>query len=253
MKNNPGGLHGIQMVPGDLPTTVQSATIGIKAYEEAGIKFDATPKVSGRDEQSAYTPRIQILKSAGSNFVSNGSNDRAMVNIRKEAKSQGLNTIEVWACGLNCYTKAMIESGGSDVEGTWAWLQFLPFEEADTNPELKAYVDSLGDEVDSFGAQGWQAGVAFQDAVDAVVAKDGPNGITRAARLDALKGLKDFDAHGWMGKKDLKGASTCFMMMQIEGGKWVRKYPAKTGTFDCDPANLVTVTIDPAAEATKIK
>jgi ABC-type branched-subunit amino acid transport system substrate-binding protein len=248
------GLHGIFMVPGDLPTTVQSATGLIAAQQQAGIVFDGTMKVSGRDEQAAFTPRIQLLKSKNGNYVYNGSNDIAMIKMRKEAKAQDLNSVKVWACSLACYTKAMLAQGGADVEGTYVWMQFLPFEEADTNAELKAYIDGVGaTKADSFGAQAWQAAAAFKQVIDNIVAKDGPNAITRARMLDELKTMKDFTANGWMGKKDLRGFSDCFLMMQIKNGKFERVYPTQRGTLDCNPANVVTVTLDPVAEAAKIQ
>jgi len=111
-------LHGLFLVPGDLPTTVQSATPQIAAQESVGIKWDGTPKVSGRDEQPAYTPRIQAAKAAGATYMYMGSNDRAMIKLRKEAKAQGLDTVKVWACSLACYTKLFISEGGADIEGT---------------------------------------------------------------------------------------------------------------------------------------
>lgn len=246
------GLHGLFMIPGDLPTTRQSAMPQIAGQAQAGITWDGTPLVSGRDEQPAYTPRIQAAKAAGSTYVYNGSNDRAMVTMRKEAKAQGLDSVEVWACSLACYTQGMLE-GGADVEGTYLWMQFLPFEEADTNEELKAYVDSVGaSEVDSFGAQAWQAAVAFKTVVDQIVEADGPNAITRAAILDALANIKDFDANGWAGKNNLRGVSDCFLIVQIQGGKFERVHPTERGTMTCDPSNVVTVTVDPAAEAEKL-
>jgi hypothetical protein len=33
-------------------------------------------------------------------------------------------------------------------------------------------------------------------------------------------------------------------MMRIEHGKYVRQYPAKKGTFDCDPKSNVTIKAD---------
>jgi hypothetical protein len=249
-----GDLHGVWLVPGDLPTTVQSATNQIKAQEGLGLKFDATPKVSGRAEQSAYTPYIQTMKAAGSNYLYNGSNDTTMIKVRKEAKAQGLTGVKVWACSLACYTRNMLSVGGADVEGTYVWMQFLPFEEADSNPELAAYVEAIGaDKVDSFGAQAWQAGAVFKTVIDKIVAEQGPNAITRASILKELNTTKEYDANGWMGKKDLKGISTCMVIMQVKNSKFVRVHPAKKGTFDCDPGNAVTVTLDPAAEAAKIK
>jgi ABC-type branched-subunit amino acid transport system substrate-binding protein len=219
------------------------------------VKFDAgVTKVSGRDEQSAFTPRVQALKSVSGNFVYNGSNDVAMIKMRKEAKAQGLDSVKVWACSLACYTKNMTASGGADVEGTYVWMQFLPFEEADSNTELKAYIDSVGaDKVDSFGAQAWQAAAAFRQVVNGIVAKSGPNAITRSAILTDLAALKDFDANGWTGKKSLRGVSNCFLVMQVQSGKFVRSYPAEKGKMDCQDTNITTVTLDPAAEAAKIK
>jgi hypothetical protein len=248
-------LHGIFGVPGDLPTTVQSATYQIEAQKQAGIKWDAIFKVSGRDEQAAYTPRIQALKQNNSTYYYNGSNDRAMINARKEAKAQGVESVKVWACSLACYTRAMLSAGGPDVDGTYVWMQFLPFEEKDTNDELAAYVDGVGEnKVDSFGAQAWQAAALFKDVIDKIVDKDGVNGITRKAILDVLNNDEgDFDANGWMGAKDLKGVSNCFLVMQVKAGKFVRVYPEEKGKMDCDDANVVTVNLDPAAEATKIK
>jgi hypothetical protein len=247
------GLHGLFMVPGDLPTTVQSATIQIDAQAQAGITWDATPKVSGADQQPAYTPRIQILKAKNGNYVYDGSNDVAMIRMRKEAKAQGLDSVKVWACSLACYTKNMIAQGGADVEGTYVWMQFLPFEEASLNPEANAYVTAVGSKYDSFGAQAWQAGGAFKQVVDDIVAKSGPNAITRSAILGGLKNLKSFTDNGWMGEKDLRGFSPCYVLMQIQGGKYVRVFPTKAGTLDCSASNLTTLSIDPAAEAAKIK
>ncbi|MCU1376132.1 MAG: hypothetical protein JWO68_3418, partial [Actinomycetia bacterium] len=210
-----------------------------------------------RDEQAAYTPRVQQIKAAGSNYVYNGSNDRAMVSMMKEAKAQGVNTVKVWSCSLACYTPNFLKTGGTDIEGAYVWMQFLPFEESDTNPALKAYVDNIGGmtKVDSFGAQAWQAGMLFKQVVDKIVATDGVNGITRAKILETLKATKDFTADGWMGDqgKDLRGFSTCFLIMQVEGGKFVRKFPAEKGTLSCDPTSMVTINLDPAKEAESIK
>ena len=250
------GLHGIYMVPGDLPTTVQSATYQIAAQQQVGITWDGTPKVSGADAQPAYTPRVQTIKAKGSTYVYDGSNDVAMIRIRKEAAAQGVSTVKVWSCSLACYTNAFIPQGGSDVEGTYLWMQFLPFEEASYNAQDQAYVNALGSKATSWGAQAWQAGLAFQQAVNAVVAKSGPNGVTRAAVLTALKSITNFTADGWMGTKSLQGAgsiSQCFLVMQVKNGKFTRVYPTQPGTMDCNAGNVLTVNVDPVAEAAKLK
>jgi hypothetical protein len=247
-------LHGLFLVPGDLPTTVQSATYQIKAQAGAGVTFDATPKVSGRDEQAAFTPKVQLVKGAASNYVFNGAGDRAMVSMRKESKAQGANTVKVWACSLGCYKQGFLDEGGADVEGTYVWMQFLPFEEASANKDLQAYVDAIGPgKADSFGAQAWQAALAFKQVVDRIVRDGGPNAITRAAIIEGLQHIGRFDAGGWIGATNLKGVSPCYVLLQVRDGAFARVHPTKPGTFDCDPDNVVTVTLDPAKEAAAIK
>jgi len=247
------GLHGLFLIPGDLPTSVEAAIPEAQAFKAAGMTWDATPKVSGADSQPAYTPRVQLARVKQSTFVYDQSNDTAMIRMRKEADAQGVGSVKVWACPISCYTKAFLAQGGAQVEGTYVWMDFLPFEEAANNPEDQAYVDAVGStKVDAFGAAGWQAAIAFEDAVNAVVAKDGPNGLTRANLLGALRDLTDFNAHGWLGDKALQGpgASTpCYLIVQVRNGRFVRVYPTQPGTMDCNPTNLTTVTVDPAAVA----
>jgi hypothetical protein len=256
LKQHPG-LHGLFLVAGDLPSTVQVETPAILADQQAGMVWDGTPKVSGADAQPAYTPRVQLAKAKASTYVYDGSNDVAMVRMRKEAAAQGLTSVKVWDCSIACYTQAFLAQGGSAVDGTYISMGFLPFEEASYNAEDQAYVNAVGlAKVDSFGAGAWQAGVAFQTAVNMIVAKDGPNAVTRANLIQTLRGIKNFSANGWAGPKAFQGPgsiSPCFLIMQVQNGKFVRVYPTQPGTMDCNPGNLVTVSIDPVVAAAKIK
>jgi ABC-type branched-subunit amino acid transport system substrate-binding protein len=255
LEQNGDDLHGLFMVPGDLPTTVVSATYQIEAAAQAGVVWDSIARVSGRAEQAAYTPLVQQVKAADSNFVYNGSNDRTMAAMRKETAAQGVTSVDVWGCSLGCYTQNFLETAGADAEGTYVWMQFLPFEEADSNEALKAYVDAVGiDNADAFGAQAWQAALLFQHVVDQIVETDGINGITRAKVLEVLATTDDFTAEGWMGDegKDLRGFSTCMVILQVRDGEFVRVFPEEEGTLDCDPANLTEFQLDPELEATKI-
>jgi hypothetical protein len=246
------GLHGLYMIPADLPTTIQSATYGIVAMQQQGITFDATPKVYGADTQADYTPRVQIISQKNSNFVYDGSNDTAMIRIRKEAIAQGVTSVKVWACSIACYTPNELSQGGSAVNGTYVAMPFIPFEEANLNAQDEAYVSSVPS-LTSWGAQAWQAGLAFEQVVNTIVAQSGPNAITRAAILNGLKNIGQFTADGWIGPTNLRGVSPCFMMMQIQNDKFVRIYPTKPGTFDCNPKNVVTIMIDPVAAAAKLQ
>ena len=67
--------------------------------------------MSGRDEQAAYTPKVQLVKSTGANMVYDGSNDVAMINMRREANAQGLTGVDAWVCTVACYTEAFKKAG----------------------------------------------------------------------------------------------------------------------------------------------
>jgi len=246
-------LTGLYMVPGDLPTTVQSATWSIVAQAEAGVDWAQTTKVSGRDEQAAFTPKIQAAANAGVNYVFDGSNDTAMMNMRREAANQGFNPT-VWMCSISCYTAKF--KAASDMDGTVLVMPFLPFEDKGSNQELDNYLEHV-DTPDSFGAMAWQAAVLFQQAVDDVVESKGPNAVTRANLLEALSGITSFDANGWIGPKNPKGGpegtSDCTIWMKMEGGEFVRVAPEEKGTFDCNPEYVKQVELDPVAEAAKIQ
>lgn len=243
-------LVGVFLVPGDLPTTVQSATYNIAAQAKVGVKWINSYKVSGRSEQSAFTPFIQAAKAGNANYMYMGSNDAAQIKLRKEAAAQGFSP-KIWGCSLACYTQNFRDAG-SAVDGTYVWMQFLPFEEASYNETLKTYVDAIGGKPDSFGAQAWQAGLVFKATIDKIVADQGPNAITRANVLKTMMSITDFDAGGWMTKKGPKDVGNCFVVMQINGGKFERKFPTQAGTLNCDSKNVETVTLDPQVEAAKV-
>jgi hypothetical protein len=245
-------LRGLFMVPGDLPTTTQSATILIESQADAGVEWVGAVKVSGRDEQAAYTPKVQQARNGNVNYVYNGGNDITMLNMRREAAAQGLDDVAVWGCSLACYTDNF-KQNSADVLDTYMWMQFLPFEEEGSNDELDRYLSSV-DTPDSFGAQAWMAAVLFEQAVDQIVEDEGPNAITRAKLLEVLNGIDSFDANGWMGPKDPKGGfSDCQVILKTTADGFERVWPEEEGTLDCDPSYLTTVNIDPAVEATKIQ
>jgi hypothetical protein len=239
------GLHGVYLANGDLPSTKVSATPDIAVQEAAGITFDAKLLQSGRDAQSAYIPRVQYLQ-RGSNYYYDGAADFALVQSMKEAIAQGIDPKKVvWACGVACYTQQFLTTGASAVEGAYVWLQFLPFEEADTNAALDAYISTVGkDKVDTWGATSWQAAIAFQQVVNQIVAEKGPNAITRAALLDGLRSLEDFTADGMAGPRALGDYSPCYVLLQVSEGEFTRVWPEERGTFDCDPTNLATVSLN---------
>lgn len=243
-------LHGITLIPADLPSTIQSSMPGIRGLNAIGYVSDGEFGVSGRSEQAVYAEYVAAIQAKKSNIVFDGSNDQAMIKMRTEAVAQGLDqTGVIWACSLACYTKAYLDDPVSN--GTYIWLPFLPFEERAQNTEVDTFLKAIGNDFPPSWAVGaWNSGRALEVAINKIVATDGPNAITRAKVLATMRTITDFDSNKWVGTVDFskKALSPCFVLMHVETGKYVRVYPTAKATLDCSPNNLTTWTGDAAAE-----
>ena len=251
-KYGANALHGVYVVPKDVPSTIASTMPIFRAENRMGIPSDAEFGKSGTDIQTAYTEVANAMKSHSSTYARNGLDYKGTVLERKEAQVQGVSTVKVWDCSVQCYDKRLIEEGGNAVDGQYVWLNFLPFEDKGANPELDAFL-KYDKSPDGFGAQAWIAGEIFARAVtDTMKANnEDPNSITRANILTAIKNMHDFDANGMVPKIDVgrRIGSTCVVGMQVTGGKFVRVDPPTKGTFDCDENKpALALSIDPAKE-----
>jgi ABC-type branched-subunit amino acid transport system substrate-binding protein len=240
-----GDLHGAFVVAGDTPATERTSKIlGIIA-NKAGIKSDQNAVVGGRDPNSVYTPIIQNMKNSGSNYSLAAQAVNGVVAMRQEAQLQGLTDPKIiWQCTLACYEAPVFLDGGTAVNGEYMAMSFLPFDEGSTNKMTANFVKYTGkDKLSGFASWGFTAGLLFQQAAKAVVAKSGNNGLTRATLLAELKNIHDFNGSGMVATTDVGGRvpSPCFMLEQYKGNnKFVRTYPTKKGTFDCNKSNAVT-------------
>ena len=244
-------LHGVYVFGSDSASARNSSfASGLGQMRAVGVKSDEDFDRKGAATQSEYTPIVQSIKSHNANYAQCTSVYSCTVNLRKEATLQGVNTVKVWDCGVQCYEKGFLESGGSDVEGEYVDTLFLPFfdkKEQKANKMVANYVKYTGaDKLTGFGAYSWVAAIAFRDAVNAVVKKDGVNGLTRANLLAALHDIHTFDAEGMFGTIDLAGRviSPCHVLTQVKNGTFVRVFPKKPGTFDCNKKNLVHPQLD---------
>jgi len=248
LKQSKGGLHGPFLVANDTKDAQRGGTVGALAAQQAGIKPNqgTTVAKSGRDPQSAFTSVVQQMKADGSNYAYNALAPPSALEIREEAQLQGLDSSKIrWEC-VSCYGNDIVPQNAQSFEGETQSLNFLPFEEASSNKTLAAflkYVKQVGGTPDQFSVYAWTATLAFAAGVNAAVKADGVNGVTRPNLVTGLKSLTTFDAGGMFATRSFKDAkpSACFVMVEVHGGKWVRQYPTKKGTFDCKPSNLATI------------
>ncbi|MBL7495073.1 ABC transporter substrate-binding protein [Frankia sp. CNm7] len=221
-----------------MPTVVQ-----LRAQGLAGPVYGA----KAADPQSAYTSVVQGMKSSGAQFVFANSTFPSFVQLQREAAAQGVE-VPHWFCQGACYDPAYVKAAGDLAKGTEILLASLPFEEADVNEEMKTFVDNV-DTHNTFAFSSWVAARLFQQAVEAVVTKDGPNGLTRASVLGALEAVKDFDAGGLIGPNTPSAhlPNLCVVAVKVGAdGGFERVFPKEAGTLSC--AGSGKQTFDPIAE-----
>lgn len=244
-------LHGVFVIPKDLPSTIATAMPVIRSFNELGIPSDAEFGISGTATQPEYTQVVQAMKNSRSTLAMNVLDYSGTVLMRKEAKAQGVDTVKVWTCLLQCYDKRLITEGGDAVEGQYLWLNMLPMEDGKgVNPTLDAFLE-FTKKPDAFAMQGFVAGMLFTHAVEQAMAANGgdPNSITRTNLLAAVKATNEFDAGGMIPPTDIAGktGSVCYIGMQVQDGKFVRVSPTEKGKFDCRGKH-VELNIDPVKE-----
>lgn len=241
-------LHGAFVYSNDLKSAAVGGLTLARGAQAAGVTSDGETGISARAPQSAYTPVVQQMKDSGANYALNSGPFSAAVALRKEAKLQGIDPESVvWDCFSNCYDQQLIEQGGADVEGQYATINHLPFSEKQQNKALAAYVNGVGEnEATGFGAYAWLAGLLLRDSVNAIVERDGVNGLTRAALLEQLANTHDFTGDGMWGKTDVGDhvPTGCFVLTQVQDGEFVRVHPKKAGTFDCKKSNSIEIQED---------
>jgi hypothetical protein len=246
LKKNKNGLHGAFLFGNDTKDAQRGGEVLINTAIKAGIKSDQTVGISGSAQQSAYTPIINKMKNDGSNYAYDASSAATAILLRSEAQLQGLNNV-TWVCTIACYDKSL-KAQASVMEGQYVTMTFLPFEEASTNPTLAAFLKYVGPtNADGFAVYGWTAALGFKQAVEAIVKKDGVNGLTRANLLSTgIDALTSFNAGGMIGNVDIKNKvpTACAALVQLKGGKFVRVAPSKKGTFNCDKSNAVQTKAD---------
>jgi hypothetical protein len=243
------GLHGT-WVYSDTPPTVRITSLpGYQYGSNLGIKKDGQGFYSTSDTapQSALIPLVQVLKANSSTFAYNGASPFNLISQRKEAALQGVNTVKIWACNSGCYDSSFLAAGGANANGVYMPILFLPFySEYQDNAALAALVSKLGgvNNLNSNALFSYVAALLFQEEATKAVANGGT--LNRQTLEAALNKETSFTAEGIIGATNIaaRTASACDVIVQVVNGAFQRVYPAKPGTFDCNPGNLGTIKLN---------
>jgi len=239
-------LHGVYILSGDVQSVKDAALPLVSGYTKAGIKADGpgTIFVSSLAPASALTPALRTIQDHASTFVYLGVAVSQIASMRMEAALQGVHSVKLWTCEFECYDRTLLSDGKADVDGQYITSATIPFEEARTVPALAQYLKGVGAaNATGFGVQAWSAGLLFEQVVRSLVAAGGPNGLTRAAFLSSIRSVRGFTAEGILGATDIgtRTPTNCYLVLQVQHGRFVRVYPKAAGTFDCKASNTRTI------------
>jgi hypothetical protein len=238
-----GDGTGFYMSAGGTPSILEGTVPPIQQMRNQQGLPGPLVGVQGNDTQATYTAIVKQLQQSGATFVYSTPAFPAFVLLQSEAKAQGV-TVPHWICYHTCYDPAYVKAAGDLAHNVNVVTNTLPFEEATSNREMGVLTEKVKTH-NLFSRNTWVAARLFQKAVEDVVARDGPNALTRRTLLAALDAVRDFDAGGIMGPitPSEQKPSRCVVIMRVNGGRFERAFPKEAGTLHC--GRIESVTLDP--------
>lgn len=225
----------------DTGVTKFNAEKRIQGFGKIGFKFVYQSPIAINELN--WGPHVEQFRSKDVGFFNVVAELADLYHLEQELKAQGVE-VKVPEHDQSGYDQGLIEAGGDATEGTYVVATTVPFEEADTSPEMQRYLYWLK-QTDAktgptaLGVQSWSAGLLFATAAKAL-----GSDVTRAGLLEQLHGIKQWDGHGIHATSNPgdNGVTDCFIYLKIKGGKFTREFPDEG--FSCDPKNVVKITGD---------
>jgi len=216
-----------------------NAKKNVQAAESIGYNFVYERAVEVVEPN--YTPYVNAMRDANVQYVSMVGDNNSVARLLKAFQSQNYHP-KVKEFDTVIYDQKFLKNAGAAAEGVFTSITATPIEEAAGNREYTLYINTLKRSTSNppdafFGLYAWSASRLFQEAIE----KTGPQ-ITRAKLISFLQGLHSWDSHGLHAPHDIgnKRPANCFVMLKVQGGKFVRHQPAGGG-FDCNKVPLYNV------------
>lgn len=194
----------------------------VNAMTRRGMKF---VYVQGVDtSEFNYAPFVQQLKSKGARYVQALGSYQHGVKLAQAMEQAGFKP-DIFMMDVVAYDPGFVESGGSAVEGTTAFINFVPFEQAGSNQEMQTYLKYLqqvapGAKPNWFGVFGWSSARLFAEQATKLGGR-----LTRDTLNASLKGVANWTANGLHAPQDVGARQTadCWRFLQLQKGRWVPK------------------------------
>lgn len=204
-----------------------------KDLERAGIELVLETEVAVTETN--YADDAANIEAAKADILMTTLELSGMARLAKAMEQNGYFP-KIPFYGAQAYGRLFLKQAGSAAEPTVLGLAYAILEDAPNNPAVQTFITwyertNPGADIDFFAIESWVAAAMYVDALRMV---DGPP--TRDKVLAKLRTFTAYDAGGMKAPVNpaQKKSAKCFMVAEVEGGKWVRTHPA-TG-FDCSYA-----------------
>ena len=230
VENHPDAVKKAAMLALNVQATRVNADSAAAAYTKRGFEFVYQDTVDVSEFN--YAPYVQEMKERGVRWVRFLGAYTNAVRLAQAMQQQGFEP-DVFLQDSTVYDPRYVESGGDAVEGTYVFMNIVPFEEARSSKEMQLYQAWLqqvkpGSTPDFFGVYAWSAARLF---VEQAIALGGR--LTRERLVERVRAIDDWTGNGIHSPQPVgpKRTSECFRIIRLEKGRWVRKSP---GDYLCE-------------------
>jgi ABC-type branched-subunit amino acid transport system substrate-binding protein len=230
VKRFPKAVDRSAMLTLDAQAAEVNADSAVEGWSKRGFRF--VYRASIDVSEFNYAPYVQEMKKRGVRCVRFFGDAFHAVRLAQSMKEQGFDP-DLFIEDEAAYDPAFVRQGGDAVEGTYVFVNIVPFEEAAGSEELRRYEAWLqqvhpGATPDFFGVYAWSAARLFAEQALSLGGR-----LTRARLVQRVRGVARWTGNGIHAPQavGVKRTSPCFLVLRLEHRHWLQKSP---GRYMCD-------------------
>ncbi len=228
MRNYGGGQKAAMLyLEGGAAT--ENGPAQVRHMEARGMKFVYVQSVSTAEFN--YAPYVQAMKERGVETIQFVGANPFFGRLAQAMAQQGFEP-KLYLLDPTAYSSQYTEPGGDAVVGTVVFLNFLPFEEAASNGEMKLYLQWLervspGSEPGFFGVFAWSAMRLFVERASSL-----GGDLSRESLIEAMGSVEGWTSNGLHSpqKVSAKRIGDCWRFVQWTGSTWK---PLEGSKYQC--------------------
>lgn len=219
LKNNAAAAKSAAFLYLNAGAAAQNAATQMNVEKQRGMNFVYSAGID--TSEFNYGPYVQAMKDKGVRWVQMLGSYQASARLAQAMQQAGFKP-DVYQLDPTAYNPDYVKQAGSAAEGTYVFINFTPFEEAASNPEMQLYRAWLnqvspGATPTFFGLYAWSAARLFTEQALALGGR-----LTRASLVQAVSKVQNWDDHGLHAPQNVgsKTVAPCWRFLQYTSGAW---------------------------------